>query len=107
MKVLSALATSCLFKNVFKLEPGNSAILLSIISFPWSVKFIYGLISDNYPIYGSKRKPYLIIMSALSAICVTCAFFYSGTNYHFITALLCMQSVGDAFNSVVIEAILV
>jgi hypothetical protein len=32
---------------------------------PWSLKIIYGLISDNVPICGLKRRPYLIFFGYL------------------------------------------
>ncbi len=41
------------------------AKIQSIISFPWSIKLLYGLISDNLPILGYKRKYYVIAMGFL------------------------------------------
>jgi hypothetical protein len=35
---------------------------------PWAFKLLYGIISDNYPIFGSKRRIYLIILSAIAGI---------------------------------------
>lgn len=43
-------------------------ILLFLIYAPWTVKFVYGLISDTFPIYGQYRRPYIIITSTLSCI---------------------------------------
>ena len=63
LKVLSSLANSTLFKEHYKLDPGQVQILSSVISFPWSIKIVYGLISDNLPIFGSRRRSYLVIFS--------------------------------------------
>lgn len=37
-------------------------LYMSIIHIPWSVKIIYGIISDNLPIAGTRRKSYIVIM---------------------------------------------
>jgi len=59
------LATANLFKDYYNLDPGYVQVLSSFISFPWSVKIFYGIISDNLPIFGSRRKSYLMILSLL------------------------------------------
>lgn len=59
------LATTQLYKEVFKLEPGYVQILTGIIVLPWSFKVFYGLISDNFTLFGSKRRSYLVIISAV------------------------------------------
>lgn len=40
--------------------------LTSLVSFPWVLKILYGLISDNYPLFGYRRKTYLILCSILA-----------------------------------------
>ena len=35
---------------------------LSAITFPWCMKILYGLISDNVPLFGTRRKSYIVIM---------------------------------------------
>jgi hypothetical protein len=64
-KALLSLAVKDYFKEYLQLEPGHTAVLQSFISFPWSIKLFYGIISDNLPIFGFKRKSYVILMGAL------------------------------------------
>ena len=64
-KVLVALASANLFKDHYGLDPGYVQVLNSFTMLPWSFKIFYGLISDNFPIYGSKRRSYCVILSAL------------------------------------------
>lgn len=47
----------------------EAVTISTLIITPWFVKFLFGLISDNYPIgkFG-RRKPYLIIATVFSAI---------------------------------------
>lgn len=42
--------------------------LVSVVSIPWFLKILYGAISDAFPIFGLRRKPYLIICAALSSL---------------------------------------
>lgn len=62
-KVLTYLAAANLFKDHYGLDPGYVQILNSFITLPWSFKILYGLISDNFPIFGSKRRSYCILLS--------------------------------------------
>ena len=39
-----------------------------MIGLPWSFKILYGLISDNVPIFGLKRKPYLLFWNFTQAV---------------------------------------
>jgi len=41
--------------------------IISIVSIPWFLKIVYGAISDTFPIFGLRRKPYLIICAILSS----------------------------------------
>ena len=45
------------FKAYLNQEPGDMAVYSSLIVLPWSLKIIWGLITDNVPICGLKRKP--------------------------------------------------
>ena len=44
-------------------DPANMAAYNMLIALPWSLKIFYGIISDNIPIFGLKRKPYLIFFA--------------------------------------------
>ncbi len=42
--------------------------IVSIVSIPWFLKIFYGAISDAFPIFGLRRKPYLVICAFLSSL---------------------------------------
>src|SRR3989338_1519987 len=44
------------------------AWLTAVGAFPWYCKIIYGAVSDAIPLWGLRRKPYLVICSAFSSI---------------------------------------
>src|SRR3974390_2212852 len=45
---------------------------LTIFNFPWIIKPIYGALSDFVPLFGYRRKPYLLAANIVAA----CAFFW-------------------------------
>ena len=67
-KILVYLASSDLFKAYYHMEPGRVQSIQAFTMIPWSIKILYGLISDNIPICGSTRKSYLILFSIVQFI---------------------------------------
>ena len=63
--IIAILAVKDYYKEYLGLDPGEMAIYISIIHIPWSFKIVYGLISDNVPLCGTRRKSYLVIMGIL------------------------------------------
>jgi len=61
---LPALATLYFFKDDLGVGPVGATSSIAIVSLPWTLKPIYGFVSDNYPIMGMRRKPYIIISMA-------------------------------------------
>ena len=44
------------------------AFLTSFAAFPWVVKPLYGFLSDTVPIFGYRRRSYLIICGILGTL---------------------------------------
>ena len=59
---LSELAIQYYFKDTLKLQPGSMSRILSISSIPWTIKPIFGLITDLCPIFGYRRKFYIFFL---------------------------------------------
>ncbi len=64
---LAGVATTFYFKDDLQLSIQQVQILGSIAIIPWSVKPIYGLVSDIRPVFGLRRKPYLFLAGLLGA----------------------------------------
>jgi hypothetical protein len=62
---VAVLSCQDLFKTYLKLEPGQMALYMSLIHIPWSIKIVYGLLSDNVPIMGTNRKSYIVLMGII------------------------------------------
>ncbi|CAM9003865.1 unnamed protein product [Rhodiola kirilowii] len=101
-------AVSYQLKDRLKLSPSASQFVFSVAFFPWSVKPLYGIISDCIPIKGRKRIPYLIIATVLSlfpwpvlGLSVT----MRSSTWNLIT-FLTLQNLGSAMADVVIDAMI-
>ena len=61
LSTFSNLAITYYFKDNLQLSPSQSALFQSILRFPFILKPLFGLISDVYPLFGYKRKTYIIV----------------------------------------------
>jgi hypothetical protein len=81
---------------------------MSLIAMPWSIKLIYGIIIDTVPLFGSKRKNYLILFSFLQFVTHQLLFFeVGGLNTDIIVAILLICSMSIAWCDVTIDAMMV
>jgi MFS-type transporter involved in bile tolerance (Atg22 family) len=83
------------------------AIYSSIIVLPWSFKILWGLITDNVPICGLKRKPYLIFFGWVQFLAMLLLFTIEPEDPIAAVMLLFTASLSMAFSNVVVDAILV
>lgn len=65
---LARLAVSFFLKDELALSPADVSALLGIVALPWMVKPLFGFISDGLPIFGYRRRPYLILSGVLGAL---------------------------------------
>ncbi|MFA5159519.1 MAG: MFS transporter [Candidatus Omnitrophota bacterium] len=64
---LPALAINFLLKDQVRLTPEKMAYFQAVTLIAWVVKPLWGLVSDLFPIFGSRRKSYLILTSLFAA----------------------------------------
>ncbi|BAY94482.1 MULTISPECIES: folate/biopterin family MFS transporter [unclassified Tolypothrix] len=65
---LARLAVSFFLKDELLLSPTQVSALLGIVALPWIIKPVFGFISDGLPIFGYRRRPYLILSGILGTI---------------------------------------
>eukprot|EP01041_Mallomonas_annulata_P009278 gene9278-19257_t len=74
---------------------------------PWSLKLVYGFISDAFPIFGLHRKPYLVIGALLNSV----AFFVysaSGANdFVFLGICVLIGKIGLIMMDVMVDTMVV
>ena len=49
-------------------SPAALAGLMALLAVPWTIKPIFGLLSDFVPLFGSRRRNYLLLANALAAL---------------------------------------
>jgi MFS family permease len=54
-------------KEVFGWTPVQVAAWLTILQLPWIIKPVYGIVSDFVPLFGYRRKAYLILANGMAA----------------------------------------
>ena len=65
LKLMYALAKQDLFKNYLMLLPSEAQFWTTFILLPCRFKFFYDVFADQCPIFGSRKKSYMIIMGLI------------------------------------------
>eukprot|EP00474_Spongospora_subterranea_P009322 CRZ09780.1 hypothetical protein [Spongospora subterranea] len=58
---MPALPIKKLLMDNLHAQPAEMAFIFSMMTIPWALKPLYGLLSDSCPIRGQRRRPYIII----------------------------------------------
>src|SRR5215470_19177962 len=87
----------------------STAWFISILSLAWSIKPLYGLLTDFVPFAGSQRRGYLLLTTAVASISMTAVYLLPLTSERVVVLLLLLlpSSVAIAFSDVVIDAMMV
>ncbi len=89
------------------LEADDVAAFFLLASIPWFIKPLYGLISDFLPLFGQRRKSYLLLTSALACMAGLTAGFSTHYTYWELAILYTMMGLGLAYNDVLTDALMV
>ncbi|MEH2394300.1 MAG: folate/biopterin family MFS transporter [Nostoc sp.] len=103
---LSRLAVSFFLKDELLLSPVQVSALFGIVLLPWMIKPVFGFISDGLPIFGYRRRPYLI----LSGILGTASWVSLATIVHTTwaaTLAITLSSLSVAMSDVIVDSLVV
>lgn len=103
---LSRLAVSFFLKDELLLSPVQMSTLFGIVFLPWMIKPVFGFISDGLPIFGYRRRPYLI----LSGILGTASWVSLATIVHTswgATLAIALGSLSVAMSDVIVDSLVV
>ena len=89
------------------LEADDVAAFFLFASIPWFIKPLYGLISDFLPLFGQRRKSYLLLTSALACVAGLIAGFSAHYTYWELAILYTLMGFGLAYNDVLTDALMV
>ena len=95
-----------LLKEDLSLSAAQAGFVWAMIGLGWTIKPVYGLVSDFLPLGGSRRKGYLVLMSALG-LGSWLALAVAPTAYAPVLVLLMACSFTLAFADVMADALMV
>jgi folate/biopterin transporter len=103
---LARLAVSFFLKDELGLGPVEVSTLVGVAALPWMIKPAFGFISDGLPIFGYRRRPYLI----LSGLLGTLSWILMATVVHTpwaAAAAIALGSLSVAFSDVIVDSVVV
>jgi folate/biopterin transporter len=113
---LARLAQTFLLKEELSLGPAQLSAISGILVLPWTVKPLYGFMSDAFPLFGYRRRSYLVL-SGLVGFGSYALLAYSGISVTdeasksmvltVTIVLLMLSSASIAFSDVVADGIVV
>src|SRR5882724_11303243 len=89
------------------LSAGQVATFFTISTIPWLIKPVYGLISDFVPLFGRRRKSYLLLTSALAGAAGLTLGLGVEHTYWWLAGLFTVMGLGLAFTDVLVDAVMV
>ena len=101
---LAGVAMTFYLKEDLHLSIAQGAMLGSLSIIPWSIKPLYGLLSDRIPVRGLRRKPYLFLSGILGAA----GYFSMATWVHSFSGALAatlISALGFALADVIVDGI--
>ena len=94
-------------KDHYMLDPAMTSMYLSIVMLPWVFKILYGILSDTVPIFGSRKKGWMILLSLSLVVTSTLASAVRFDNPIHLVTLLSLSSVSCAGMDVIVDALMV
>jgi folate/biopterin transporter len=103
---LARLAVSFFLKDELLLSPAEVSALMGIVMLPWVIKPLFGFISDGLPIFGYRRRPYLILSGILGAISWVSLATIVDTSWG-ATLAIAFTSLSVAISDVIVDSLVV
>jgi predicted MFS family arabinose efflux permease len=96
-----------LLKERLGLGPADTATFMATVGVAWTVKPLYGLASDFFPLFGYRRKSYLLCTTALAAASWFFLAIQPAHAYGPTLLVLVSCGLGLAFSDVLCDAVMV
>jgi folate/biopterin transporter len=103
---LARLAVSFFLKDELNLSPAQVSALLGIVAIPWMIKPVFGFVSDGLPLFGYRRRPYLILSGVVGAASWLVLALYVHSAWA-ATLTITVSSLAIAVSDVIVDSIVV
>ena len=90
-------------------SPAALGALMALLAVPWTIKPVFGLLSDFVPLFGSRRRNYLLLANggaALSLLLLASVPIAPGSRW-LLFALLLPTTMAIALGDVIVDALMV
>jgi MFS family permease len=90
-------------------SPSSIGAFMALLSLPWMLKPLFGLLSDFVPIFGTHRRHYLLFSSIAAAVglFVLWAVPLPSDARWFLFVCLLLPTIGIAFGDVLVDALMI
>jgi MFS family permease len=90
-------------------SPAVLGALMALLAVPWTIKPIFGLLSDFVPLFGSRRRNYLLLANGLAALSLLLLAFVpiEPGSLWLLFALLLPTTMAIALGDVIVDALMV
>ncbi len=95
-----------LFLRELKWQVSEITIVASLAAIPWILKILYGLLSDCFPLWGFRRKSYLMLFACFSALGWLLLVLLP-SDKHWIVLSLVLANLGFAATDVITDGLIV
>ncbi|CAF3774426.1 unnamed protein product [Rotaria sp. Silwood1] len=95
-----------ILKDKLNLSPSQMGTFFFTCTVTWSIKPLYGILSDFVPICGYHRLIYLLMTTALN-LCAWIALYFVPTEYNYLLTFCVLAAFSLAFNDVLIDALMI
>lgn len=94
-------------KNTYKLQPAALQYMGSITALPWTPKIGYGIITDTFPICGSTKKSYIILLGMLYCLSALAYAFFRFESHGPVVAIFTVNMFSLAAGDVAVDGLMI
>ena len=89
--------------------PAKISSFAALLTIPWMLKPLYGLLTDFVPLFGWRRKSYLLITGSAATVGFLSLYWFPPATgaYSWLLLTLLLPTVSVAFGDVVVDALMV
>jgi len=103
---LARLAISFFLKDDLGLSPAQVGALVGVGALPWTIKPVFGFLSDGLPLFGYRRRSYLILSGILGMLAWAALATVVNNTWMAIAAIF-TASLSVALSDVIVDSIVV
>lgn len=82
-------------------------LVLATIHSPFIFKIVYGFMSDNVPLFGTKRKSYLVLCALIQVVTMLIMTLFTYNSLMLAATCTFFTTLSVAFSDVIIDSLLV